>query len=286
MSTITIQNTIFYIETLLPEHLSFGFSGRQIGTTNGLVYIRPNKSTGKQRRACPMAPHIFQCGTLSLVVLAMKELGRHEYLLSVVQAISTGLVSRIVMSVYVTKITPRMHHMSVLDIQLAEERIYRTVPSSFVTITPYKDTRIIYITLHHFVCHSYSCCIIVMGLPSGQFIEIEQAQRIAHFQEMTIRRIMASNGIHIHLFQQQAIFQTHRLTKRATGFWMETMSIGSFHQKFGTIQINTVVRTNFDGAEPYFLSETMSVTQSKGSCIEIGMLGVPCFRIGIHPTSF
>ena len=67
-----------------------------------------------------MAPHVLEGSALTLVVLAVEELGGHENLLSVVEAVGARLIGRVVVGVDVAKVAPGMHYMAALYVEFGK----------------------------------------------------------------------------------------------------------------------------------------------------------------------
>lgn len=87
-----------------------------------------------------MGPHIVECSTTSLVVLAVQKLCRHEYVLPILQTISASLIGWVVVGVYSIVVAPRVDDLTVLWVVVCKERIYGSDPSSFIAIAPERAT--------------------------------------------------------------------------------------------------------------------------------------------------
>ena len=100
----------------------------------------------------------------------MKEFRRHPKHARRVQLMQLG-VGRIMFGIDAARLCPRMQHVALLRIVLAELAVERRVPASFVAVVPEQNGRMIYVPLHEFTNQFLADASIVALLPSGQFIE-------------------------------------------------------------------------------------------------------------------
>ena len=190
------------------------------------------------------------------------------------------------MGIQSLEIAPRVNHLTLLYVQFGKQMVDGTVPSAFVSVTPYIYTRMVHIAHDEFLHHPDSSRVVISGLPTGQFIKIKQADRIAHLQEMAVTGIVTTHSIHVHLLQQSGILQAHSRTECTPRLGMEAVTVSALHHQFGTVQIYAIMLAELNGAEAYLLCQAVSVlAQREGGSVEIGMLGIPCLGIGIHPTT-
>jgi hypothetical protein len=69
----------------------------------------------------------------------------------------------------------------------------------------------------------------------------------------------AANGIHVHRLDQLYILQVDLVVEAAASFRSESVTVDSFHLDFGTVQIDTVSRADFDGPKPEFLRSAVQL---------------------------
>ena len=149
-----------------------------------------------------MIPHILECSALASVKLAMQELGGHKHILALMEAVSARLIGGVVVRVEPVKVAPRMDDLAALDIVLGKKRISSGVPSALITIAPNNDTWVIPVALNELGQQLDRCCVVLACLPAGKLIKVKESDGVAHLQEMTVARIVAAYGIHIHLLNE------------------------------------------------------------------------------------
>ena len=90
-------------------------------------------------------------------------------------------------SVEIIEIGPRMYDMTFLKaVILGKHMVNLRIPSAFVSIAPYNDRRVIYVALNHFFYKLLCSRRVIASVPSGQLINVNQSQRVAHVKEMLI----------------------------------------------------------------------------------------------------
>ena len=286
MCAIAVEQAIFDIEARLAEVLPCGVTRRQVGATNRLIDVGPNVATRKEGRTRPMRPHILQSSTLATVVTAMQELRRHKDMLTVMQTISTRLIGRIVVGIQALEVAPGVYHLALLDIEFGKAVVNRTIPTALVTVAPNIDRGIIHIAGDKLLHDTGSRLVIVAGLPARQLVEIQQTDRVAHLEEVTIRGVVTTHGVHIHRFDELRILQAHSRAQGARRLGMEAVAIRTLHDQARTIQINTVVGAEFDRAKTNLIRHAMSLlAQRKGRLVEVRRFGGPQLGIGIDPAT-
>ena len=118
-------------------------------------------------------PEILQSGTMSLVVLAMHEFGRHEDFIAIGKTGHSSEISRIVVRIEFVEIRPGVDDMTFLRVVSTEQAINCSIPSTFVTITPEHDTGMIHVTRQHFTNKTSTCRGIISILPTSQLVDVE-----------------------------------------------------------------------------------------------------------------
>ena len=66
---------------------------------------------------------------------------------------------------------------------------------------------------------------------------------------MFIRGIVRTDGIHVHLFYKLNILYAEFFIRSSSAIGVEGVSIDAFHNKLGTVQVESVARTEINGAE-------------------------------------
>ena len=173
-----------------------------------------------------------------------------------------------------------MDDMPLLRVIIGKTVIYGSIPSAFVSIAPKEDARMIDISGYHFRKQACGNAIAITVLPASQFVHIKQAQRVAKLQEMFVGRIVRTYGIHVHLFDKAGILQVELPTYATSGFRVETMPIGTFHQQFDSIKINTISWSELHGSETdtvcHLVKEvSVRIQQTQGELVKMGMFRIP-----------
>ena len=74
-----------------------------------------------------------------------------------------------------------MNDVAFLRVVVGKTIVNGGIPSSFVTICPNKDARVVYITKHHFGQQLFCYFSAIAILPTTQFIEIKKPYGVAYF---------------------------------------------------------------------------------------------------------
>src|SRR3982750_4015049 len=99
-----------------------------------------------------------------------------------------------------------MKHSAPLRVPLCKLRIILSVPAALVAIVPEEYARMIHVAANHFTDQSLSRRGAIAAMPAAEFIQHIEAQFIAGFQEMRVRRVMRHpHGVHVHLFDEPYI---------------------------------------------------------------------------------
>ena len=125
-----------------------------------------------------------------------------------------------------------MDDMTFLGIVCTEQAVDGSIPSAFVAIAPQHDTRMVYIARQHFANKPGTRRGIVSILPACQFINIKQAQRVAGIQEMLIRRIMGTDSVHIHFFDELHVLYAKFFIRGSSTIGMERVAVDSLHNQY------------------------------------------------------
>ncbi|CDD93565.1 unknown [Bacteroides intestinalis CAG:315] len=238
-------NTVRTIRSVRIQNASF------VCTHDCFINKCPYKTTRKHRIRFIVIPVIFQACTSSLIILGMQELSRHKHIISISEAGRTCLIRRIMMGIQSVKVCPWMNNMTLLRIIIGKTSIQCLIPATLITITPHKNTRMIYVIRQHLPKQILTCFIVIPSMPSGKLCKIKYSERITHIQEMFIGWIVRTYSIHIHFFYQQSILHTDLPVRSPTTLRMETMTIHTFHQHFCAIYINAIFRTELNCTETY-----------------------------------
>ena len=184
-------------------------------------------------------------------------------------------------SVQFIEIGPGMNNMATLRVVSTEKAIEFDVPSAFVAIAPEHDARMIDVAGQHFADKLCPCRSIVSILPACQFVNVEQPQRVAGIQKVCIGGIMGTDGIHIHFFDELHVLYAEFLICGSSTVRMEGVAVDAFHDKLGTVQIESVAGTEVDGTETDTGGHGMNglgsffIHQGNGKVIKIGSLRCP-----------
>ena len=153
------------------------------------------------------------------------------------------------MGIQFVKVRPGMDDMTFLGIVCTEQAVDGSIPSAFVAIAPQHDTRMVYIARQHFANKPGTRRGIVSILPACQFINIKQAQRVAGIQEMLIRRIMGTDSVHIHFFDELHVLYAKFFIRGSSTIGMERVAVDSLHNQLRTVQVEPVAGTEINGAK-------------------------------------
>ena len=157
-----------------------------IGTQHGLIAEAPDKAAGKIGRSRPLLPIVFKSGTCTTVVLRMQELGGHKHLVTIHQTPRSRIIAGIMMRIHAVPVLPGMNDMTLLEIKFRKTIIQLRIPSPFITIGPNEDARMILVGNHLLPQEFFTRRRIIATMPSAELIEIENAQRVADIEEMTV----------------------------------------------------------------------------------------------------
>ena len=142
----------------------------------------------------------------------------------------------------------------------------------------------IHIPFYHFPDQPCTGFRIITSMPARKLIDIYQSERVAHIKKMFIGRIMGTDSIHIHFFNEQSILTTHGCTCSPSAVYRKRMPVDTFHNQAGSVQINTVLRKKLDGTEsdPFFTNlnnVSAAVFQFQTRHIKFRSFGIPYFYI-------
>ena len=127
---------------------------------------------------------------------------------------------------------------------------------------------------------------VTVETPSGKLIEVEQADGVAHLEEMAVGGVVATHGIHVHLLDELGILEAHGGTQGTPCLGMEAVAIGALDNEFGAVEVDAVVGAHLDGAEADAVAHAMSpVAQGEGGGVEVWVLGVPGLGVGVYPAT-
>lgn len=192
------------------------------------------------------------------------------------------------MGIQFVKVRPGMDDMTFLGIVCTEQAVDGSIPSAFVAIAPQHDTRMVYIARQHFANKPGTRRGIVSILPACQFINIKQAQRVAGIQEMLIRRIMGTDSVHIHFFDELHVLYAKFFIRGSSTIGMERVAVDSLHNQLRTVQVEPVAGTEINGAETDAGIHKVTwirilITQIHSKLIKVGRFRSP--RANIFPTA-
>ena len=90
------------------------------------------------------------------------------------------------MGIHTIPVLPGMNDMTLLEIKFRKTIIQLRIPSPFIAIGPYEDARMILVGSHLLPQEFFTRRRIIATMPSAELIEIENAQRVADIEEMTV----------------------------------------------------------------------------------------------------
>ena len=123
-------------------------------------------------------------------------------------------------------------------------------------------------------------------MPAGKLIEVEQADGVAHLEEMAVGGVVAAHGIHVHLLEQLGILEAHGGAEGTPCLGMEAVAVGALDDELGAVEVDAVVGAHLDGAEADAMAHAMPiVAQREGGGVEVRVLGVPSLGVGVYPAA-
>ena len=180
------------------------------------------------------------------------------------------------------EIRPGMDDVATLGVQFGEKRVQVRVPATFVAIVPDEDAGMVDVPVHHFLDQFRSGLGGIASVPSGQFVQVEDTQRVAHVQEPRIRRIMAPDGVHVHLPDQARVLEVLGLGGGPAAFRVETVPVHAFQDDLRPVHVQSVPGTEFHGPEAdAFLHRVQNLPAS----VQEGDLQVVQVRMFAFPWS-
>src|SRR5574344_635344 len=258
----TVDNTIF------------------VGTHHTFVGQVPKKTTRATRIPHHHVPIILQSCTMSAIIETMEKLRRHKDFRFA--HIVLRLTPRTIMLCLKTiTVSPRIKNHAFLNIPTGKLWFQFIIEAPFVTVTPENDTRMIFITCHHFfhqllTNHGFMC-----PMPATQLTLHIKSERITGIQKLRVGRIMGkANGIHVHRLDKFYILDTFRLTQRSPRLRTKTVTVHTLEDNFLSIHIDTITHPIFYRTETKLLTFHMqhlslSIQQREDSLISVRSLCSP-----------
>lgn len=246
-----------------------------------LVTEDPDKSASKHGVRQPAVPEVAQAGASALVVHGVHELRGHEHLVAVREAGHTRQVGRIVVRVQVVEVGPGMDDVALLQLVVAcEQRVGVVVPSTLVAVAPENDTGMVDVAAHHLAHQLGAYLRVVSILPSGQLVQIDQAQRVTHVEEMFVGRIVRTDGVHVHLLDEHGILTAHGRARGAPAIHRERVAVDALHHQLHAVQVQSVLREELNGTEAHaeftrLHHPALAVFQLQLGHVQVGVLRVP-----------
>ena len=194
----------------------------------------------------------------------------------------SGQIGRIMVRIQSVEIRPRVDDMPLLRIQRGEKRVQVRVPTTFVSIVPDEDAGMVDVPVHHFLEQFRPGLGGIASMPACQFVQVEDTQRVAYVQEPRIRRIMAPDGVHVHLPDQAGVLEILGLGGGPTAFRMETVPVHAFQDDLRPVHVQSVPGTEFHGPEA---DAFLHSVQNLPAAIQEGNLQVVQVRVFAFPRS-
>ena len=228
----------------------------------------------------PAGPEVLQARAAALVGVGVHELRGHKDLVAVGEAAHAGQVGGVVVGVEVVEVGPGMDHVALLRVVRGEEGIEVGVPAALVAVVPEDDAGVVDVAPHHLGHESGTDLIVVAAVPACQLVEVEDAQRVAHIQEMGVRGIVGTDGVHIHLLDQQGVLQADGGGGAAPALRVEDVAVDTFENHLDVVDVKTVAGAQFHGAEARAQLLFVQDLAGRGKefdleGVEVGVLALP-----------
>ena len=184
-----------------------------------------------------------------------------------------------------------MNDRPFLNIMLCENSIQILVCSTLISIGPKHNRRMVHVSGNH-LFNQWSSCLRGIGfLPTCQFINHINTQRITELQKILVGGIMAAaHCIHVHFFQQPNIHFLLFSAQASACLWPKTMTIDAFEFDLYIIDKNAHAFSDFNSPESELLPYLMfflacSIIQCYLHCIQHRIFSCPChcsLYLGCH----
>ena len=217
---------------------------------------------------------------MAAVIEAVQELGRQEEVFPLELPLY-GAVPLVVIGIHVVVNSPGVQDAPLLQVVLREVVVGLRVPSPFVGVVPKEDTGVHLIPLDHLGDQPFGRLRVVRRLlPARQFVQHVQAQFVAGFEEMDVRRVVGhAHRVHVHFLEQPRIHVALLATHGSAGIGEEAVTVHPLQADPRAVEEETFAGPDLERSEAEppcrFMKDRIPVAQLKLHGVEVWRFGGP-----------